>query len=140
MELGLGRLDVGEIAAFGVCARRKLNRSGIQVRRLERYRLTAMSVVDWRDATVEADPERGQLKPPILLRNPVARLGLRYPAANFYVLIGCIGADDRTAFVIGKCRDCVMPANGELCAFANDWPIAYGNNHGSLILRVSRIA
>lgn len=53
--------------------------------------------------------------------------GNRLPGRQFFLLCGCVGKNDQTAFAIGKGREWVAPtlkAGGDhkLYLFANDWP------------------
>ena len=64
----------------------------------------------------------------------------RLPAENWFVLVGAIGKQAESAFVIGAGRQSwKATAAGELMCFANDVPGAYGNNFGSVTLTIKRL-
>ncbi len=57
---------------------------------------------------------------------------------RWFTLCGTIGDDDKTAFVIGNCKEnYIAIQSGEFCAFANDMDAYYGNNTGKLKIRVT---
>jgi hypothetical protein len=64
----------------------------------------------------------------------------RVAAAPWMALIGAIGRDDATAFVIGNGTECDIAAEGELCCFGNDLPTMYWNNQGEVELTVTLLS
>jgi hypothetical protein len=74
--------------------------------------------------------------------------------ASFLTVVGCIGRDDSEAntFIIGRGREIVAHATGELVVFSNDWPggagegsarfdnsKTYNNNKGVLRLLIETL-
>lgn len=63
----------------------------------------------------------------------------RAPHENWFALIGAVGCNDASAFLVGSRRDgWIAAATGELQCFANDYARAYWNNCGTVRLTVTR--
>lgn len=94
------------------------------------YQFEVISHDDWRDASIRCDANgysRWWLAPFIPLR--------RVPAARWFALIGAINRQGE--FTIGLGTTYTPKTSGHLSCFANDAMSRYGNNHGSLRLRVT---
>lgn len=100
----------------------------------------------WKDDTRAATaagwwPEKGL----VLLFVTFAESLIRDPQQRLYHLVGAIYGkceDGRTCgrlFPIGPRHRVLSPADGECCAFANDLPLMYANNSGSLTIQIKRI-
>lgn len=63
----------------------------------------------------------------------------RVPTANFFTLIGNVGATESQSFVIGTTKVVTIDHSGKFYAFANDWPSRYGNNSLAIPLTIKRI-
>lgn len=59
---------------------------------------------------------------------------------KWFALVGTIGMNDETAFVIGKENTWSSPESGRLFAYANDVPGYYFNNFGHLTMTVERLS
>jgi hypothetical protein len=98
----------------------------------------------WSDASIVCDA--AGYPPPI---SPPALGGLqtlvlkafepfrRVRSAPWFALIGAIDKDMDTAFMIGRNTHIKITKTGVLTCFANDVPIMYWNNKGSLTLSVA---
>jgi hypothetical protein len=65
----------------------------------------------------------------------------RKPNENWFSLIGNIGQSVEQEFLIEKkLEKYKVPLAGELFCYANDVPIMYFNNHGSLNLTITRLS
>ncbi|MCF8151168.1 MAG: hypothetical protein K9K30_00585 [Burkholderiaceae bacterium] len=117
--------------------------SGLNVAPGERYRFTASG--KWQDWFRITTATGWKLW-------PLQRWN-RVPGAAFFCLCGCVGQNDRDAFVIGAGLDWTVPDSiagfddKQLNFFANDWPGSYGNNlalppekGGPLTVTVTRLA
>ena len=100
----------------------------------QRYVITSEGT--WHDSYIETDASgysRWYLRPFVRLR--------RVPSANWFSLIGQIGPDTSTRIDLGRCiahdQPFVAPKSGELLLFANDVRWMYGNNRGSVTVRIS---
>lgn len=62
----------------------------------------------------------------------------RVRSAHWYELTGAVGSPFRQTFAIGRGKTVTIGADGELFLFANDAKSRYGNNYGSLRVRISR--
>lgn len=130
-----------------VQARTHWNDTGITLQKGHTYLLSAEGT--WTDWFMKCDAEGPLLSWQDQLMRPL-RTRLRYgpsrdPKADFFTLIGSIGAGPSTvlsahAFLIGRKTTYTAPATGVLHAFANDDPSAYWNNCGSVELSVSDVA
>lgn len=133
-------LAIGECATTSVEARRFLNHSGIHVVRGGEYRFDASG--KWYDASIECGPEGYVEKDLAFLRSIPLRVfsGLRrVPDARWFELIAEVGQASKRFVRIGNRLDeWIAPADGELCAFANDVTGFYWNNRGSVGLTVTR--
>ena len=92
---------------------------------------------NWKDASIPANadgyPTPIYLKPFEWMR--------RVPTQRFFKLIGTIGKSMESIVVIGSGRPGFVPTvSGPLFCFANDVRFMYCNNHGELVLRVTRTA
>jgi hypothetical protein len=97
---------------------------------------------DWWDASIHYDAS-GRLLAPLTLQQRVI-LGAftwlkRVPQEGWFVLIGALDCDMRTAFRIGAGRQLTMTAGGTLTCFPNDVATKYDNNRGTLKLTVARV-
>ena len=136
------RLAPGEQSApLRIKARRPWNPTGIEVAAGEQYAFQAQG--KWLDFIISrtaggySTEQAPAVSRSFLSRHEDSR---RMPRENWFVLVGTVGQDESTAFVIGEKLENWQPAGaGELMCFANDVPGAYFNNFGSVTLRVTRI-
>jgi hypothetical protein len=61
----------------------------------------------------------------------------RVRSAHWYELTGAVGCPFQQTFAIGRRRTVTIASDGELFLFANDAPRRYGNNTGSLRVRIA---
>jgi hypothetical protein len=127
-------LEPQQSHVVGVHAAAKWNDTSLEFREGEAYAFTAAG--RWFDASIEADAT-GWLKPRKLVKpfEPFRRV----PHANWFALIGTIGKDDGTAFVVCEQRPYVVKTPGILHCYANDLPVFYGNNSGFLAVTITRL-
>ena len=123
-----------------VHSRKIWNATGIEVAAGERYAFRAQG--EWTDFTIDASPKGyATMEAPGLSRKFLSFFehARRMPGANWFALIGAIGQDETSAFLIGERReDWEATGNGELMCFANDVRMAYFNNCGSVTLTITR--
>lgn len=98
-----------------------------------RYRFEAGG--RWSDWFIRSGPE-GYHALPLLFFERQRRVS----GAPWMVLVGAIGHDDATAFVIGTGVERDIAAAGELCCFGNDLPTMYWNNQGEVELTVTLLS
>lgn len=132
-----------------VYAHLKYNHTGIYLVAGKKYKIEVIDAKkkQWRDGSMENidgkgwdrdDVKWGLRELPIKLAEPFRRVTKR--GVKWFTLCGCIGTDDKSAFVIGNKLDKYSPTeSGELCAFANDLDGYYGNNSGCLRIRVAEV-
>jgi hypothetical protein len=119
-------------ASAEIRAARRWNATGIRVEAGQAYDLAATG--RWMDLNLCAGPA-GNPHPTWSQRLVACRL--RAPDALYFTLIGALDRDPSTQFPIGACRSWTAPRAGELTCFANDVPLMYWNNRGSVHLTVT---
>lgn len=135
------KLAIGEEATFGVDATLEWNPSRVDVDPGEQYELRAavQAGSEWKDASTRATLSKGWNWPARAI-DWLVRKKARAPRLPMYSLVGAIGKDGETFFLIGDAARVQAGKAGELQAFANDWPGRYANNHGRANIRVRRLA
>ena len=128
-------MQIDESHSACICARAPWNDTGIDLSRGQKYRLAATG--QWFDRNIETGP-CGYTRNSILFRLAAPRR--RQPDANWFALIGSIGATRENQFLIACGCDYLPVQDGRLYCFANDVRIAYCNNSGHIQLTVTRIA
>jgi hypothetical protein len=126
-------VKVGDSASIAVPARPRWVETGVQLISGEAYQLSATGT--WQDRNISSGPEGYPS------RNAVMRFAERWrrmPRAPWFALIGSIGQDPGTVFVIGASTTFAPRDTGTLNCFANDVPLMYFNNTGSISLTVTR--
>jgi len=119
-----------------VYARELWNPTGIELRADAVYelRVDERDTHDWRDYYLARDPDGRDTWFHKLL-TPFKRV----PSAPTFRLIGTLGRSEQYRFRIGRRREDFRPAvDGELYCYANDIRGFYRNNHGHLIVTVTR--
>lgn len=141
------RIPGDEAITTRVYAHLRYNRTGVYLEAGKRYDIEVVGLPQqkWRDGSVHPVDGEGWDRSDV-------RLGLREVAiatmepfrrvtgngAKWFTLCGCIGDDDKDAFVIGnELKNYEPKTSGELCAFANDLDGYYGNNSGYLKVKIS---
>lgn len=118
------------------------NPTGVLVTHGEVYDFCADG--EWTDLFVRTTPDGVTTSEAPWLARPVYRLfegKRRAPHERWFALLGAVGHDDSSAFLIGRRRNAwVAAATGELQCFANDYPHAYWNNRGTVRLTIVRRA
>jgi len=127
------RLDPGESMQAAVFAQPKWNDTSLEMHKGETYRFEATGT--WYDASIPCHAD-GYPSPSLGFR--FAERWRRYPRGNWFALIGAIGQNERTSFLIDLHNPVLVPADGVLYCYANDLPRMYGNNSGYLKLTVTR--
>ena len=127
-------LHVGENAIVGVHARAKWNDTTLQLLKGEEYLIGATG--RWYDASIPSGP--GGYESPSLLFRLVQWLR-RVPKANWFALIGAIGQNESTVFVIGENMRLEVLEDGVMYCFANDLRFLYCNNSGMVTMTVTRL-
>ena len=112
------------------------NHTGILLEAGISYRFAAEGV--WIDWNINYGPDGGGSGSNLLLI--VSEKLRRRPNDNWFALIGGFGEDESSTFLIGSSNSgFTAPRSGELTCFANDVPVAYFNNKGSVTLTVEPI-
>lgn len=144
----------GSCAEILVSAKSRWNASGILFQQGVSYRI---EVVDgenpiWNDKKIEATAEGWCKEPNSKCQRPDGFKGWimrlmepfrRSPEHDWFYLMGAVGdgkADKPEPFPIGLNRIVKPEVDGEFCSFANDLPFMYGNNSGSLKLKITRVS
>lgn len=133
-----------------VYAHLRYNHTGIYLEAGQAY---SFEVIDrarqkWRDGSIHALDGAGWDRSKVTLGLTEIAIAAAEPfrrvtgqGADWFSLCGCIGGDDRGAFVIGnKLLHHSPDQSGEFCAFANDLDGYYGNNSGYLRIVVKKLA
>jgi Uncharacterized alpha/beta hydrolase domain (DUF2235) len=132
-------LDTGGELTVCIDARPKWNVTPLQVMSGEKYRFKASGT--WHDASIASGPE-GYESSRLFFR--LTERFRRMPKARWFALICVIGHDMSTAFLACKApgdqQEVIMSADGFLNCFANDLPLFYFNNSGSVRLSVNRLS
>jgi hypothetical protein len=115
--------------------------TGFNVERGERYRFTVPPGQRWHDWYIPSGPEGYADKLVNRLTRPLLRVkSLNGVPIRFFALIGTVGEDLATAFVIGGGCEWIATASGELVCFANDVGFAYWNNRGTMTFTVENVS
>ncbi|NCA70360.1 MAG: hypothetical protein EOM91_09670 [Sphingobacteriia bacterium] len=143
-------IDAGECVELEIDAQDEWNRDQRRARDEARLRYLLVKGVTytfevtdpeptWQDWWISADPEQGWPRWLSILGWPLHFFN-RHPESNWFTLVGAIGTDPAHFFKIGMRTRHSATATGEFGAFANDLPsrIFYGNNRGTLNLRICR--
>lgn len=132
------KLRIGETrAAILVDATQRWNPTGLLVGPGESYRVQA-SADRWYDAGIPADAD-GQ--PGNFIQKLFEWL-IRCKQATWFQLVAALGQSDKWLFPLGRDACLTIPdgAESELTLFANDVSFMYGNNSGSISIRITRLA
>jgi hypothetical protein len=127
-------LAVGESVTVTIEARQFWNDTGIHLVAGQECRFTTAGT--WTDWYIPCDAD-GFPSPNLLMR--AFEWLRRAPHEPWFALIGGIDHDLRSLFLIGTERTLTAPVSGMLTCFANDLPLAYWNNLGSVQLTVTRM-
>lgn len=139
-------LAAGESRDVTVHARLKFSPTGLRVDAGQEYIFLIDENQKWSDASITCGPE-GWTREQVDLGMKeffiwAKESDRRVPDANWFELIAAIGRDDRNPVsVIKHARDkrpIKTTQNGELFFFANDLDNRYGNNMGSLRVKIQR--
>jgi hypothetical protein len=118
-----------------VYARKRYNRTGIQLMAGRRYSMTASG--EWFDREFPYGPDGG---PAGNFFQKIFEWARRRRTEPWFVLTGTIDEDNATAFRIGsELEGYKATKSGELTCYANDVWLAYGNNSGSVSMSVRQI-
>jgi hypothetical protein len=135
-------LPVGSAETVTIQARDPKNRTGIGLAAGGTYRFATTG--QWIDLTVRCDAAGVDESQVAGLARVTYRLfgrTRRVREARWFELIGEVPAGSKRFFRIGAgMSGWVAPAGGMLVAFANDAPLMYWNNRGSISLTVIREA
>ena len=112
-----------------VDSKEKFSSTKFPVRQSVSYHITADGSQRWYDWFVKTSP-KGYWNPLALMA------GLRVKRAKCFCLCGCYDDDITTAFPIGEGCEVVADRNGYLSFFANDTEDYYGNNKGSIVVKI----
>jgi hypothetical protein len=121
--------------AIEIPARKTWVGTGVELEAGATYLLTARGTwIDWwRPATAA-----GYRSPNGFMK--LAERRRRVPDSLWFALIGTLGRDMSTAFVIGEECQFIPRTSGELVCFANDVRGFYWNNRGKVDLFVGRLS
>ncbi len=141
-------LSVGESRSFSVNANVKYNPSRVLLVAGEKYQFTVDMKQRWFDGTIASSA--GGWKANDAIDNRLLRWGIklkeggrRMPEAEWFEVVGAVNRNDDNLFRILKHTKKVSAyqckQSGELFAFANDLNSKYGNNLGTIVVKVTRI-
>jgi hypothetical protein len=139
-------LSVGESIKVTVVAKEKFNPTGVKAAAGQHFSFTIAKGARWKDLNIVCDANGWLSKDaPSLTRKFIqnAEMDRRVPAANWFELVGTVGANEDHHFQIGlrgKDWTHTVKTDGELFLFANDLIKYYGNNHDSIEVTVTRKA
>lgn len=142
-------LNVGDSLEFTICANVKYNFTGIYLRdgKGQEYSFKVNMKQKWHDASIECnakgwDRENDSLN--FLQRQFIRPMEgfKRYPDANWFEIIATIGKNDENSFKLldySNGNKFYKPdVSGELFVFANDMNSKYGNNKGTIKVKIKR--
>ncbi len=153
-DIKLKNLNKGEFVDVEICACRPWNRSGISVRKKEKYIFEVNETSEWIDKNTKSDPRTGWINNDFYHQVLKFFSSPRTEVADIYALVGTVGKDDKNAFAVLNCNpiangesfSCknhdpitIMKGedNEELFFYANDREGYYYNNKGKLNLRIT---
>ena len=141
--------EIGGCFNVWVKAASKWNATGVRLQTGRTYDFEVVEHKGWADASLKAtalgwtseaktevDNAGWLTRTFITLMRPLRRA----PNQEWFYLMGMVAEVGDHAFPIGDASSLRVESSGEFCAFANDLPWKYGNNHGALKLRVSESA
>lgn len=136
----LPRLAVGQSLTLDVPAVKYWS-FAVSVRSGEQYTFSTPPDARWVDYFIASGPngyatEEAPLFSRALLKafEPFRRL----PQEKWFVLSGCVGFNSTNCFAVGAASTMQISTTGPLSFFANDVPIQYYNNLGSIQVTVRR--
>lgn len=134
-------LNLGESVTVDINSICKWNNTGIQLEQGFNYIFEATG--KWTDLNITCDAngyktgDANWYSIPVLFLTEIFR---RQPSQNWFRLIGCIDNENK-CFDIGTNKTFFMKdTSGILYCYANDVPIAYSNNSGSIKLKITKTA
>ena len=138
-------LEVGESHTCNVLAKLKYNWSGVKLQKGAKYTFSVPNDATWEDGDITCGPagwKSDQL--PWYKKGVIEALEnfRRLKSAHWFALVGAHGDEDDKLFLIGDSPEPyeVNEKKDELYLFANDMPLAYGNNDGFLTVTITRVA
>ena len=130
------RMNVGDTLEFGIFASLRWNDTALHMLKGESYTFTAVG--EWYDAGIKSDADGYTSN---LLKHRLTARFRRSPKQNWFLLMGALSMDDRTAFAIGAGEtNYTATGDGKLYCFANDLWRFYFNNRGLVRLAVKRLS
>jgi hypothetical protein len=136
-------LTVGRSTDARIRARPRWNDTGVRVAVGQSYRMTATGT--WCDSSIETAPDGYTSKAVVeqgasrFVFNALTERFLRFRGAAWFALVCGLDGDRATFFAVQNAGEWTAPAPGSLGCFANDMSLMYGNNSGSVLLRIERI-
>nr|WP_319552615.1 DUF2235 domain-containing protein [uncultured Vibrio sp.] len=137
-------LDVAQSVERMIDADRFYNFTGIVVKQGEEYEISVREGDSWHDGkeiSCDGDGWNLNLVQLGLAELPIrAMKGLRrVPSSDWFTLCAVVDSDDDNARAVGQNGVYRVTKTGELQFFANDLKFKYGNNSGSLRVRIERV-
>ncbi len=135
-------LPQGKKVELEIRAESYWNASGLVLEKGATYNFVVDKVLDWNDWGAPANAE-GLIEDETMFQAAAHSL-VRAPDQEYFYLMGVLrgacyhGLICEEPFQIGNGTTFTAPADGEFCSFANDVPVAYWNNYGSIIVTISR--
>ncbi|MEH1773895.1 hypothetical protein [Nostoc sp.] len=129
-------LQIGSRSETIIDANKYWNATGIYLEIGATYRFEVEGEQFWCDAWIRSDAD-GYTQPWLSW----AEMFRRKPKENWFSIIGNIGQSGEQEFLIGKkLEKYKATSSGELFCYANDVPIMYFNNRGTLSLTITRLS
>lgn len=137
-------LKTGESHTCKVLAKSKYNWSGIMLEAGCKYTFTVPKNSTWKDASMECGPNGWKTEELPWYKEGIVNFFENYKrlaTANWFALAGALEDEDDNLFLIGdSSAPYTAPKDADLYLFANDMISKYGNNTGSLLVTITRVA
>jgi hypothetical protein len=135
-------LAVNNSAFLEICSCRPWNRSGIHVKKGQRYVFSTERLLEtWVDGNTKSNPSDGWTGHVSNFFGVLVSFLKRSDKANWYALVGAVSKDEKDTFIVltDDSSPIKMDKSGELYFYANDMKGRYFNNKGILKLKITRI-
>ena len=136
------QLQVDESHTCIVFAEKRYNWTGVRLQQGEEYIFSIPADARWKDASIECGPSGWATEDLPWYKEGIVNLlekHRRLEDANWFALVGALGDEDDDLFLIGDgTKTYTAQKYADLYLFANDMLSKYGNNDGSLQVKITR--
>lgn len=137
-------LEVNQSHTCRVFAKTKYNWSGVTLKPGVTYAFSVPENASWRDGSLTCSPGGWQSEELPWYKEGVVKFfekHRRMTDANWFALVGAVGDEDDSLFLIGDCtKSFTADKEADLYLFANDMFSKYDNNDGYLDVTITRTA